>query len=157
MSLTCQNIDPQSTSLKRFRLKITHCFATHSGTMIRMFHDLFKLLLLRKGSEQLLRAVEAMKLVQALIGSAGFGGFVHAQTYADTKGDMFGVLTASSTTLSFAALLLTTMMTVDVGSLDVSELDVYINVCSEQRYQVCSGSVIATEYLGHLSATQLIP
>lgn len=76
-----------------------------------------------KDSMNLLRDVlESMKLVQAITGTGAAASFVHANSYSDTRGEAFGVLTALSTILAFIALIVTVIMYVSLGLLEHEDM-----------------------------------
>lgn len=76
-----------------------------------------------KDSMNLLRDVlESMKLVQAITGTGAAASFVHANSYTDTRGEAFGVLTALSTILAFLALIVTVIMYVSLGLLEHEDM-----------------------------------
>lgn len=76
-----------------------------------------------KESMNLLRDVlESMKLVQAITGTGAAASFVHANTYADSRGEAFGVLTALSTILAFLSLIVTVIIYVSLGFLEHEDM-----------------------------------
>merc|ERR1719331_3794198 len=77
-----------------------------------------------KESMNLLRDVmESMKLVQAITGTGAAASFVHANVYADTRGEAFGVLTGLSTLLAFLSLIVTVTVYVSIGLLEHDDMD----------------------------------
>lgn len=77
-----------------------------------------------RGTMALLQDVlESMKLVQAITGTGAAGAFVHANSYADTRGETFGVLTALSTILAFLSLILTVIVYVSLGLLNHEHME----------------------------------
>lgn len=76
-----------------------------------------------KEALNLLRDVlESMKLVQAITGTGAAASFVHANTYADSRGEAFGVLTALSTILAFLSLIVTVIIYVSLGLLEHEDM-----------------------------------
>ena len=86
------------------------------------FNRLFLLLHKQRGSEATLTAIsnmyDALKLVSCLIAGAGFAIFFHANTYADTKGAAFGVLSALSCVVACFSLMLSVMHSSQMNFLD---------------------------------------
>jgi len=77
-----------------------------------------------KESMNLLRDVmESMKLVQAITGTGAAASFVHANTYADTRGEAFGILTGLSTLLSMLSLIVTVTVYVSIGLLEHDDME----------------------------------
>jgi len=76
-----------------------------------------------KDSLNLLRDIlESMKLVQAITGTGAAASFVHANSYSDTRGEAFGILTALSTILAFLALIVTVIVYVSIGLLEHEDM-----------------------------------
>lgn len=74
-------------------------------------------------SMNLLRDIlETMKLVQAITGTGAAASFVHANTYADSRGEAFGVLTGFSTVLAFLSLIVTVIIYVSLGLLEHEDM-----------------------------------
>merc|ERR1719235_2508243 len=67
--------------------------------------------------------MESMKLVQAITGSGAAASFVHANTYADTRGEIFGVLTGLSTLLALLSLIVTVTIYVSIGLLEHDDME----------------------------------
>lgn len=72
-------------------------------------------LLEAKGSKEtmdiLADTLKSVRLVQAITGTGAAASFFHANTYSDTRGEGFGVLTALSCVLALVALIVTSTLT----------------------------------------------
>merc|ERR1712118_361421 len=67
------------------------------------------------------RGLESMKFIQAITGSGAFGAFVHATTYVDTRDEAFGACTGLASVNAFVALLLSTIVYLDISVLDTCD------------------------------------
>jgi len=91
-----------------------------------------------KEALNLLRDVlESMKLVQAITGTGAAASFVHANTYADSRGEAFGVLTSLSIIVAFLLLIVTVIIYFSLG------LSEHEDMAGEERYLVRYWTAIA--------------
>merc|ERR1711924_300717 len=64
-----------------------------------------------------------MKLTQVLTGTGAAAAFLHAQTYGDSKGEAFGLITALSANLSLLCLTATIMIYCDLHLLEHDDME----------------------------------